>query len=64
MAELQANQEMLAQQKAIQAPQPASTPGTMTDEKIAQLQKLGELKQAGILTEEEFAAEKAKILAR
>ena len=27
-----------------------------------QLQKLGELKAAGILTEEEFAAQKAKIL--
>jgi hypothetical protein len=30
---------------------------------IGQLQKLGELKAAGILTEEEFAAQKAKILA-
>jgi hypothetical protein len=29
---------------------------------IAQLQKLGELKAAGVLTEEEFAAQKAKIL--
>jgi hypothetical protein len=29
---------------------------------IAQLQKLGELKSAGVLTEEEFAAQKAKIL--
>jgi hypothetical protein len=33
------------------------------DEKIAQLQKLSGLKQAGVLTEEEFAAEKAKLLA-
>jgi hypothetical protein len=30
---------------------------------MAKLQQLGELKAAGILTEEEFAAEKAKILA-
>jgi hypothetical protein len=29
---------------------------------LAQLQKLGELKEQGILTEEEFAAQKAKIL--
>jgi Short C-terminal domain/Domain of unknwon function (DUF3824) len=29
---------------------------------ITQLQKLGELKAAGVLTEEEFAAQKAKIL--
>ena len=30
---------------------------------FAKLAKLGELKAAGVLTEEEFAAEKAKILA-
>ncbi|MGH9249855.1 MAG: SHOCT domain-containing protein, partial [Acidimicrobiales bacterium] len=30
---------------------------------LAQLQQLGELKAQGILTDEEFAAEKAKILA-
>jgi hypothetical protein len=29
---------------------------------ISQLQQLGELKSAGVLTEEEFAAQKAKIL--
>jgi hypothetical protein len=31
---------------------------------MAQLQQLGELKAAGVLTEEEFAAQKAKILAQ
>ena len=31
---------------------------------IAQLQKLGELRDQGILTDDEFAAEKAKVLAR
>ena len=31
---------------------------------LAQLQKLGELRASGVLTEEEFAAEKAKILGR
>jgi hypothetical protein len=30
---------------------------------IAQLERLGQLKAAGVLTAEEFAAEKAKILA-
>ena len=30
---------------------------------LEQLQKLGELKAAGVLTEEEFAAQKAKVLA-
>ena len=29
---------------------------------VTQLRKLGELRDAGILTEEEFAAQKAKIL--
>ena len=29
---------------------------------LSQLQQLGELKEAGVLTEEEFAAQKAKIL--
>ena len=41
------------------APAPAAAPDTMT-----QLKELGELKAAGILTEEEFAAQKAKILAQ
>jgi hypothetical protein len=31
-------------------------------DRIAQLKELGELKAAGVLTEEEFQAEKAKIL--
>ena len=34
-----------------------------TDDMLEQLQKLGELKDAGVLTEEEFQAQKAKILA-
>ena len=33
------------------------------DDMLTQLQKLGDLKAAGVLTEEEFAAQKAKILA-
>lgn len=41
------------------APAPAAAPDTMT-----QLKELGELKAAGVLTEEEFAAQKAKILAQ
>jgi len=40
-------------------PQPAAP---AQDDMITQLQKLGELKAAGVLTEEEFAAQKAKIL--
>jgi hypothetical protein len=44
------------------APAPAAPTG-MTDEKMAELQRLGQLKADGILTEEEFADAKAKILA-
>ena len=33
------------------------------DDMMAQLEKLGELRAKGILTEEEFAAQKAKLLA-
>ena len=51
------------------APQPdaraaaAPAPGGLTDEAIARLQKLAELHAAGILTAEEFAEQKARILA-
>lgn len=34
----------------------------MSEDKIAMLQKLGELQKSGVLTEAEFAAEKAKLL--
>ena len=40
---------------------PAAAAG-ITEEKIALLQKLSDLQKAGVLTDEEFAAEKAKIL--
>lgn len=43
--------------------QPA-TPATGTDDVMSQLQKLGELRDAGILSEEEFTAKKADLLAR
>lgn len=56
---------MAAQQAAAPPPAPAAPPAPsgMTDEKMAQLKNLADLKAAGILTEEEFAAQKAKILA-
>ena len=45
-------------------PQYAQPPvASSTDDMLKQLQKLGELKDAGVLTEEEFQAQKAKILA-
>jgi hypothetical protein len=42
----------------------ATGPGASTDDRIARLEKLGELRDAGVLTEDEFQAQKAKILAR
>ena len=40
--------------------QPAAAPAE--DDTLAQLERLGQLKAQGILTEDEFAAQKAKIL--
>jgi hypothetical protein len=46
-----------------QAPPPAPAPAAApAPDPIAQLKQLAELKDQGILTEEEFAAQKAKIL--
>ncbi len=44
------------------APAPAAAPADSMDDKIKQLKELGELKAQGILTDEEFAAQKAKLL--
>jgi hypothetical protein len=53
------------QQEAAQAPPPEQAPPAAAaagDSTIDQLKELGELKTQGILTEEEFAAQKAKLL--
>ena len=55
-----ANQE--GQQQAAAAPPPPA-PAAGGDDMLDQLKQLGELKQAGVLTEAEFEAQKAKILA-
>ncbi|KQX09352.1 hypothetical protein ASC82_25830 [Streptomyces sp. Root431] len=47
-------------------PPPAPAPAAPADDmssKIAQLKELGELKDQGVLTEEEFTAQKSRILA-
>lgn len=46
-----------------QAASPTAAPALAAPDPIAQLKQLGELRAAGILTDEEFAAQKAKILA-
>lgn len=62
-ADAQAYQEeqAMAAQAQYAAPPPAPAAPSETDQ-LAQLKELGELKAAGVLTEEEFAAQKAKIL--
>ena len=47
-------------QAPVEAPPAAAEPST--DDVIAQLKKFAELRDAGILTDEEFAAQKAKLL--
>jgi membrane protease subunit (stomatin/prohibitin family) len=47
--------QQMAQQQAQQAPPPA-------DDKTAELQNLAQLHSQGVLTDEEFAAAKAKLL--
>jgi hypothetical protein len=44
------------------APAAGAAAGAVTDEVVDQLRKLGELRDAGILTDEEFAAKKASLL--
>jgi Short C-terminal domain len=57
-----AEQEYASQEASYEQapPQPAAP---STEDKLAQLKELGELKTAGVLTEAEFEAQKAKILA-
>jgi hypothetical protein len=51
------------QQAAAQAGAAAATPaGGLSDDSFARLQQLGDLLKQGILTDDEFAAQKAKIL--
>jgi Short C-terminal domain len=68
-AKYQQSQEAAAYEQQQQAPPqqvvyeqaPPEDTG-MTDDTVAQLERLGKLRQEGILTDEEFAAQKAKIL--
>jgi hypothetical protein len=59
----QAEAQAYEQQQAYEPPPPQQPAAPAQEDILTQLQKLGELKAAGVLTEEEFAAQKAKILA-
>jgi hypothetical protein len=50
------------QQYAPPPPAPAPAPAASQADMIAQLEQLGRLHEAGVLTDEEFAAQKAKLL--
>lgn len=54
--------EQGAQAAPAEAP-PAAAAAPAGDDTVAKLRELAELKEQGILTEEEFAAQKAKLLA-
>ena len=59
----QADQQQAAEEEQTPPAEPAAPAAPTQDDMLNQLQKLGELKTSGVLTEEEFAAQKAKILA-
>jgi hypothetical protein len=66
MAAMQAQQAQMAMmvQQAQAAPAPAApAPAAGGPDLMAQLQQLAQLKDAGALTDEEYAAAKAKLLA-
>jgi hypothetical protein len=54
--------QMQQQMAAMQAQQANAAMGAGGGDVMTQLQKLADMKQAGILTDEEFAAAKAKLL--
>jgi hypothetical protein len=65
IAELQAQQAAAPQPVAPSqpAPPPPAAPAEMTsDDRLRQLRELGELKSSGVLTDEEFQREKARLL--
>jgi hypothetical protein len=55
----QEEQQYAQQQQAAPPPAPAASG---EDDMLAQLDKLGQLHASGVLTDEEFAAQKAKLL--
>ena len=56
-------QRWAAQEAPPQAPAPAPAPAAAPKSRVDQLKDLADLKQEGVLTEQEFEAEKARILA-
>jgi hypothetical protein len=68
VADMQAQLDAMQAQQAAAPPPPAAAPAAPAaapagDDLMAQLGKLADLKAAGVLSDEEFAAAKAKLLA-
>ncbi len=69
LADMQAQMNAMQAQQAAPAPAaapaapPPAAPAAGEDDMMAQLSKLADLKAAGVLSDEEFAAAKAKLLA-
>jgi len=59
-----AYQEQQAYQQAPPPPPPPAPAAPAADDMLDQLKQLGDLHAAGVLTDDEFAAQKAKILAQ
>jgi hypothetical protein len=63
MAQQAAADQLAAQQAAqAQAAPPPPAPAESEDDVLSQLERLGKLKDQGILTDEEFQAQKSKLL--
>ncbi len=63
MAMAQAQPQTVVHHVPVAAPAPPAPPAESDmNESLAQLKQLGELRDAGILSDEEFEAKKAKIL--
>lgn len=58
----EAAQEVLGQQVTYAQPQQATPAPQVQEDTVSQLERLAALKDQGILTEEEFQTQKAKIL--
>ena len=59
----QQNQQYAPPPQQYEYAQPAASSSLSTDELIAKLQQLGQLRDSGVLTPAEFEAQKAKLLA-
>ena len=63
-AEQQAAEQQAAEQRAAEVPAvPRQTAPPAEPDRIAKIKELGQLRDQGLLTDQEFAAEKARILA-